>query len=134
MLKTYHGSCHCQAVKYEADLDLGNGTGKCNCTLCSKARHWGMVMKPEAFRLLAGADALLDYRWNSMQGRRRFCRHCGISPFSDGYVEEIGGAYVSIDVTTLDDASPEELIAAPIRYLDGRHDNWFNPPAETRHL
>ena len=37
-------------------------------------------------------------------------------------------------LAALDDVSPEQLAALPVRFMDGRHDNWFEPPAVTSYL
>ena len=134
MLKTYHGSCHCQAVRFEADIDLAAGTGKCNCSICTKLRKWGAIVKPEAFRLTAGADQRTDYQFNTKSNHHTFCRTCGVHAFGRGYVEEIGGAYYSINVACLDDIDDATRVALPVRYFNGRDNDWFTVPRETRHL
>jgi hypothetical protein len=134
MKKTYTGSCHCGAVRFEADIDLTAGTDKCNCSICLKTRNWSVIIKPDAFRLLVGAEALSDYQFATKSGHPLFCKYCGVRPFGQGHVEALGGAFVSVKLGALDNVEAQELIEAPVTYFDGRNNNWWNPPVETRHL
>ena len=133
-IKTHSGSCHCGAVRFEAELDLASGSARCNCSICSKSRAWNIAVKPDAFRLVSGEEALTDYQFGSYSIHNLFCRNCGIRPFGRGHVEEIGGDFVAINVACLENVSPEELEAVPITYADGLNNNWMNPPKVTSYL
>jgi hypothetical protein len=132
--KTYAGSCHCGAVRFEADLDLARGSGKCNCSICTKTRNWSAMTTPASFRLLTDESALADYQFGTRSAHWLFCRTCGVRPFSRGYVPEAGGHYVAVQLACLDDAGVDELLSGPVRACDGRNNNWMEAPAETRHL
>jgi hypothetical protein len=132
--RTYHGSCHCGAVRFEAEIDLAAGTSKCNCSFCTKIRSWNALIKPDAFRLVSGEADLADYQFGTLQGHHLFCRRCGIHAFSRGDIPEIGGAFVSVQIASLDDADPQDLIASPVHVSNGRDNDWMHQPAESRHL
>lgn len=135
MKKTYTGSCHCGTVRYEANLDLSQGTGRCNCSYCAKVRNWSVMTKPADFRLLTDANDLGDYQFTKESPNHHFfCKHCGVRMFTRGYVEAIGGDFVSVTIATIDHLSDKERAELSVRYMDGRDNNWFSTPAETRHL
>lgn len=144
--KTYHGSCHCGKVKFTADIDLSKGTGRCNCTLCTKTRNWGVTIKPEAFHLISGKDDITDYtkskpltfapgeKMETYATHHMFCKHCGVRSFGAGNIPEIGGDYYSVSIACLDDIDFKEAMESPIQFFNGRDNNWFQTPSYTKHM
>jgi hypothetical protein len=133
--KTYRGSCFCGRVTFQANIDISAGTGKCNCTSCWKRRWWSASVPQAEFEATGGEDLLQFNPLGHADGRGWFCRHCGVIPFIRIDAQPWNdGPYVQVNVAALDDLDPTELLAAPVKYADGRNDNWWNPPPEVRHL
>jgi hypothetical protein len=132
--KTYHGSCHCGAIAYEANLDLTEGTHKCNCSVCTKHRLWQAVARPEDVRIVRGAGKLTEYRFGSRLGVHLFCSTCGTHVLGRFEGELPRGKTVGVRVSTLDNLDIAELLAAPLHIHDGRHGNFEREPEDTRHL
>lgn len=134
--KHYHGSCHCNAVRYEVDLDLAKGTQRCNCTLCWKARNWFAFVGANDLQLLTDANDMSEYRWTP-KGKpepfltHRFCKHCGTRIYATGELDAMGGRFYALNIPTLDDVDIGELRNAPLTYNDNFHDAPGNTPANT---
>ena len=120
--RTYKGSCHCGAVKFEVLLDLDKGGSYCNCSICNKVKQFGVIVKPEAFKLLTDESALSLYEWGFKISKRYFCKTCGIHCFARGNLKELGGAYVSVNLNAVDGIEPSSI---PVSHWDGRHENWM---------
>jgi hypothetical protein len=61
-----------------------------------------------------------------------FCRTCGIRAVGQGEHGPKGGPFYFVAIASLDDVNEDELAAAPIHYVDGKHDHYDRPPKETR--
>jgi len=133
MKQTYTGGCHCGAVRYEADMDLSQGTLKCNCSICRKTRAWLVGISADDFRLLK-QEALSDYQFGSKNIHHLFCKHCGVKSFGRAAAGPGGKPFVAVLLSTVDDISDADLAATPVIYIDGRNNNFAAAPDETRYL
>jgi hypothetical protein len=120
-LAAYEGACHCGAVRFQVRADLSKGASRCNCSICVRIAQLGVLVKPEAFTLVAGAEALSFYEWGMKISQRYFCGRCGIHCFGRGNLPEVGGDFVSVNLNCLEGIDPAEL---KVVYWDGRHNNW----------
>lgn len=125
---TRHGSCHCGAVKFSVALGPDFQAGRCNCSICMKIAQTGVIVKPSAFKLLAGEESLGKYAWGMQVSTRHFCQHCGIHCFGSGHLKELGGDFVSPNLNCLDDF---DVNALSVVHWDGRHNNWEGGPRST---
>ena len=143
-MKTYQASCHCGAVRYQADIDLAKSANKCNCSLCTKSRAWFAFVPGARVRNIPGEDHLADDRWIPPGKPEpflhfQFCKNCGVRAFGWGdhpsfSGASFGGKFYAVPVTALDYVDPDELAGAPVNYIDGRHDKFNAAVADTRTL
>jgi hypothetical protein len=126
VLVTHHGGCHCGAVHFEVDAPARLLVHDCNCTICSMSGFQHLIVPGSRFRLLAGAEALTEYTFNTGVARHFFCRRCGIKSF---YVPRSNPDGFSVNVRCLDTGTIEALVIEP---FDGQ--NWEASAGELRHL
>jgi len=114
-MEAYEGGCHCGRVRFRVTAEL-TGIADCNCSVCTKKGFLHLIVPPEQFELLSGADDLSTYQFNTGTAKHTFCRHCGIHPF---YVPRSDPDKIDVNVRCLDDI---DLTTIQITPFDGR--NW----------
>ena len=121
-LVVHRGGCHCGRVRFEVDAPAVIDALDCNCSICRMSGFLHLIVPAKRFHLLAGADALTEYTFNTGTAKHRFCRHCGIKSFyvprsnPDGFdvnVHCLEPATIErIDVSVFDDTRRDESEAA----------------------
>jgi len=84
--------------------------------MCARSGYLHMIVAAGAFRLLSGADDLVEYTFGTGVAKHRFCRQCGVKPF---YVPRSHPEGYSVNARCLD---PATITSMRIRPYDGR--NW----------
>ncbi len=127
----YRGACHCGAVQFEIDADIEELT-VCDCSLCRKKNALMTAVHESRFTLVAGADALGLYQWNTRVARHHFCARCGIYTF---HKKRSAPDQYGVNVMCLDGFDPSTV---PVRRADGKtmtlvdpapQPDWSGPPA-----
>jgi hypothetical protein len=125
-LVTHRGGCHCGAVRFEVLAPARLLVHDCNCSICSMSGFQHLIVPASRFRLLAGAEALTEYTFNTGVARHLFCRSCGVKSF---YVPRSNPDGFSVNARCLEPGTIEALVVEP---FDGR--NWENSVEVLRHL
>ena len=109
-LVTHRGGCHCGAVAFEVDAPARLTVSECNCSICRMSGFLHLIVPRNRLRLLRGADALTDYRFNTGTAQHLFCRHCGVKSF---YVPRSNPDGYSVNLRCLDRATVTEVTVEP---------------------
>ncbi|HWZ63711.1 MAG TPA: GFA family protein [Steroidobacteraceae bacterium] len=109
-LVTHRGGCHCKAVAFEVDAPARLTVSDCNCSICRMSGYLHLIVPGARFRLLAGAEALTEYRFHTGTARHLFCRHCGVKSY---YVPRSNPDGYSVNARCLAPATIEALEIEP---------------------
>jgi hypothetical protein len=111
----YQGSCHCGAIKFEAEGELKQVV-ECNCSYCSRKGTLLWFVPRAQFVLQDGADKLSVYQFNKHRIEHRFCPTCGVQPFAFGK-DPSGAEIAAVNARCLENVD----LAALTRYqYDGK--------------
>ena len=113
--RTYQGSCHCGAVRYEATTNLAQVIS-CNCSRCQRLGSLLTFVGTDQFKLISGEAAQTEYRFNTRTIAHLFCKTCGIESFARGKKPD-GTEMVAVNVRCLDGVEPDQLT---VKKFDGR--------------
>lgn len=119
-------NCHCGAVVVEVEAPAELEVHECNCSMCERTGFLHLIVPADRFRLVAGAENLQTYTFNTGVAKHYFCRTCGCRPY---YVPRSNPDGFSVNARCLDKSTVRRLAIQP---FDGR--NWEKSAGALAHL
>jgi len=110
--QTLDAACHCGAVRFQLRLPDGfRSVRRCTCSFCRMRGAVVISARLEDFTLLAGADNLTLYQFNTRTAKHWFCKTCGIYTHHQrrSNPEEYG-----VNVACLAGVSPFDFAEVPV--------------------
>lgn len=124
---TFNGSCHCGAVKFEAELPVGlSSARRCTCSICRMRGAVAVTSTDEGFRITQGEDKLATYRFNTKAAEHHFCSVCGIYTH---HKRRSNPDQLGVNVACLEGVSPFDFTEVIV--YDGQRHPSDNPEHRT---
>ena len=111
---THTGGCHCGRVRFEVLAPASPELLDCNCSICAMSGFLHLIVPKSQFTLIAGAEALTTYQFNTGTAKHLFCSACGIKSL---YVPRSHPDGYSVNARCLDGNALREWT---ITNIDGR--------------
>lgn len=112
---TRSGQCHCGAVKFEVTLSDGfNTIRRCTCSFCRMRGAIAVSAEMGGVRIVAGADMLTSYQFNTGTAHHFFCSRCGIYTH---HQRRSNQNQYGVNVACLTGVSPFDFAEVPV--MDG---------------
>ena len=115
--KIWHkGRCHCGEVSFEVAAPVDVVITDCNCSMCNLTGFQHLIVEADDFRLLAGENNQISYRFGTHTAEHLFCRCCGVKAF---YTPRSHPEGISVNLRCLDQTKFESI---EFKEFDGQ--NW----------
>jgi hypothetical protein len=110
-----NAACHCGKVRLHVKLTDGLRTARrCTCSYCRMRGAVAVSAQLEDIQILAGADVLTLYTFNTGTAKHYFCSKCGIYTH---HQRRSNSQQYGVNLACLEGLSPFDLEEVPV--LDG---------------
>lgn len=110
------GACHCGTVRFTVLLSDGFASiRRCDCSFCRMRGAIAVSARLQDIDIIAGADKLTLYQFNTGTAKHYFCSRCGIYTH---HQRRSDPTQYGINVACLEGISPFDFPSVPV--LDGQ--------------